>query len=130
LSTRETDLELKLQPAIRYLQKLGPLYLLLIFSHARWVLEADPQQGLQVGIWLKLLTNGLIRAVQIFTAEEVQLPRKEVADFLEDINLELCAGFIEHLIDEAKEADPYFHDRLADIYLKGSIDPMATEGKT
>ena len=50
LSIRETDLEVKLQPAIRYLQKLGPQYLPLIFSHARWVLEADPNQGLQVRI--------------------------------------------------------------------------------
>lgn len=48
LSAEETDLEDKLDPAIRYLQKLGPEYIDLIFESSRWVIEADHRLGLQV----------------------------------------------------------------------------------
>ncbi|KAF9509816.1 hypothetical protein BS47DRAFT_1411338 [Hydnum rufescens UP504] len=110
LSKEKVDLNDKLEPAIRYLQKLGPEHLPLIFNSAQWVIDADHGLGLQ-----------------IFTAEEVQLPRGRVADFLMGIDATLCIGFIENLIDELGETDSTFHDRLADLYLKGALDSRQTE---
>ena len=58
----------------------------------------------------------------------MQLPRGQVADFLVGISPMLCIGFLEHLIDETGEVDAAFHDRLADLYLKGTLDTRGTEG--
>lgn len=55
----------------------------------------------------------------MFTLEESRLPRTSVADFLETIDASLCTRYIEHLIDELRENDATFHDRLADLYLQG-----------
>lgn len=35
-------------PTVRYLQKLGPKHLQLIFDSSRWIFEEDPGRGLQV----------------------------------------------------------------------------------
>ena len=48
LSLEEDDLRDKLEPAIRYLQKLGPEHLELIFKNARWVIDVNHDMGLQV----------------------------------------------------------------------------------
>lgn len=48
LSLDEDDVRDKLEPAVRYLQRLGPEYLPLIFENARWVLDVDRTIGLQV----------------------------------------------------------------------------------
>lgn len=48
LSLDEDDVRDKLEPAVRYLQRLGPEYLPLIFENARWVLDVDRNMGLQV----------------------------------------------------------------------------------
>jgi hypothetical protein len=48
LSKEKANLNDKLEPAIRYLQKLGPEHLPLIFDSARWVIDADHELGLQV----------------------------------------------------------------------------------
>ena len=55
---------------------------------------------------------------QIFTSEEVVLPKQHVASFLESIDPKLCARFLEFLISEREEEDADFHDRLAGLYLK------------
>ncbi len=59
--------------------------------------------------------------MQIFTSEDVELPRKAVADYLEDINPNLCARYLEFLISERQEETPVFHDRLAELYLSTTI---------
>ncbi|KAF8311952.1 hypothetical protein DL93DRAFT_2060501 [Clavulina sp. PMI_390] len=109
LSLDEDDLLDKLGPAIRYLQKLGTEYLDLIFRSARWVIDVDAKMGLQ-----------------IFTAEDAQLPRDQVSDFLMKISPALCAGYMEYLIDETGEANTVFHDRLAELYLRAAQDGRAT----
>ena len=55
--------------------------------------------------------------LQIFTSEDVELPRQAVADFLDSIDRQICARYLEFLIDERKETDPGYHDRLAELYL-------------
>ncbi|KZV95384.1 hypothetical protein EXIGLDRAFT_739755 [Exidia glandulosa HHB12029] len=101
-STHETDPRDKLDPTIRYLQKLGPQETQTIFAWSRWLFDVDSRMALDV-----------------FTLEESRLPRASVADFLETIDASLCTRYIEHLINELRENDATFHDRLADLYLHG-----------
>jgi len=46
----EEDIEDKLDPSIRYLQKLGPEHIEQIFESARWIFETDKKMAFQVGI--------------------------------------------------------------------------------
>jgi hypothetical protein len=59
---------------------------------------------------------------QIFTAENHELPRQDVADFLEEIDPNLSIQYIEYLIDERKETGNVFHDQLAELYLHDALD--------
>jgi hypothetical protein len=57
------DIEEKLDPTIRYLQKLGPEHLDLIFEGSKWVFAADWQRALVVSI--SLLVGILLRACNV-----------------------------------------------------------------
>lgn len=48
MSDEETDPEEKLGDTVRYLQKLGPDHLDVIFQASKWVLEQDQRAGLEV----------------------------------------------------------------------------------
>ena len=50
LSENETDMEDKLDPSIRYLQKLGPEHVDQIFASSRWIFNLDPDMAFQVDI--------------------------------------------------------------------------------
>ncbi|KAF9007557.1 hypothetical protein BDQ17DRAFT_1350883 [Cyathus striatus] len=104
LSEKETDIELKLSPSISYLQKLGPEHIDQIFNSARWIFDQDVDM-----------------AFEIFTSEDVELPRQPVADFLESIDPRICARYLEYLIDERQEDSHEFHNRLAELYLKMTL---------
>jgi hypothetical protein len=47
LSTKENDEEEKLGPTVRYLQKLGPEYLQIIFESSKWVFDVNPNTAFQ-----------------------------------------------------------------------------------
>jgi hypothetical protein len=47
----------------------------------------------------------------------VELPRADVADYLEQIDPSICARYIMFLIEERGEVSSLFHDRLAELYL-------------
>ncbi|KAJ7039656.1 hypothetical protein C8F04DRAFT_1086112 [Mycena alexandri] len=104
LSEQETDMEDKLRPSIYYLQKLGPEHLDEIFASSRWIFEKDSSM-----------------AFQIFTSEDVELPRAAVANYLESIDPLLCIRYLEFLIEERREESTVFHDRLAELYLKMTL---------
>ncbi|KAI9061003.1 hypothetical protein FKP32DRAFT_1594678 [Trametes sanguinea] len=104
LSQKETDIRDKLTPIVNYLQRLGPENLDQIFEHSKWVFEQDPEI-----------------AFEIFTSEEVELPKGPVADFLERLDPAICARYIEYLISERGETSQEFHDRLAELYLRMTI---------
>ncbi|KAG8685272.1 Vacuolar morphogenesis protein 6 [Ceratobasidium sp. 394] len=104
LAQSETDPLDKYDPTIRYLQKLGPDYLDLIFKSARWIFKAKPDL-----------------AFNIFTAEEVELPRGPVADYLEGVDPLLAIKFIEYLFSECQEESHTFGDRLGELYLRSAV---------
>ncbi|TFY63425.1 hypothetical protein EVG20_g6316 [Dentipellis fragilis] len=105
LSDKETDMRDKLGPSISYLQRLGPEHLDQIFRSSRWVFEQEADM-----------------AFQIFTSEEVELPRQSVTNFLESVDPKISARYLEYLIEERNEGSYQFHDRLAELYLKMTID--------
>ncbi|QRV74951.1 vacuolar protein-sorting-associated protein 39 [Ceratobasidium sp. AG-Ba] len=104
LSQSEDDPLDKYEPTIRYLQKLGPEYQELVFQSARWIFEAKPDM-----------------AFDIFTTEEVELPRAAVADYLEGIDPMLGIRFIEYLFGERQEESLAFGDRLGELYLRSAV---------
>ncbi|KAJ6577458.1 hypothetical protein B0H19DRAFT_1120042 [Mycena capillaripes] len=112
LSEQETDMEDKLTPSIYYLQKLGPEHLDEIFASSRWIFEKDSSM-----------------AFQIFTSEDVELPRPAVADYLESIDPLLCIRYLEFLIEERREESTSFHDRLAELYLKMTLSAKKRNDK-
>ncbi|GLB44890.1 putative rab guanyl-nucleotide exchange factor [Lyophyllum shimeji] len=104
LGEKEDHLEDKLAPSIHYLQKLGPEHLQRIFESSRWIFATDPNMGFE-----------------IFTSEDVELPRQEVSDFLAGIDPKISARFLEYIIQERDEQTPAFHDRLAELYLNMTL---------
>jgi hypothetical protein len=124
-SKDEEDKLDKLDPTIRYLQKLGPKYTSLIFSEAKWVFKEDARMATRV------CTTGAVRRrrslltdvpyQKIFVADEPEveaLPRHEVAQYLEDLHKPACIQYLEHIINELGEAGPDFHDKLVELYLQ------------
>lgn len=59
---------------------------------------------------------------QIFTSEDIELPRQPVADYLEMIDPSICVRYVEFLIAERGEESPAFHDRLAELYLRMTVN--------
>ena len=51
----------------------------------------------------------------------MELPRPTVADYLEGIDPQICAHYLEYLIKERHEETPVFHDRLAELYLSMTL---------
>ena len=54
---------------------------------------------------------------QIFTSDDVDLPRGPVTDYLEIFDPQVATRYLEYLIDEKEERSVTFHDRLAELYL-------------
>lgn len=50
-------------------------------------------------------------------SDDVELPRGQVVDYLEKLDPQISARYIEYLIQEKQEDDGVFHDRLAELYL-------------
>ncbi|TFL04184.1 hypothetical protein BDV98DRAFT_591033 [Pterulicium gracile] len=105
LSEKESNPQDKVEPSIRYLQKLGPEHLDHIFETSRWVFAEDEDMGLE-----------------IYTSEELELPRDAVIDFLERMSKPICVRYIEFLIEECGEQTSAVHDRLASLYLSIVLD--------
>ncbi|CAK9785513.1 hypothetical protein CC85DRAFT_286680 [Cutaneotrichosporon oleaginosum] len=90
-------------PTVRYLQKLGPKHLQLIFDSSRWIFEEDPA-----------------RALHIFTADEPEvdaLPREKVVAFLEEVDWNGAIKYLEHVF-ELGDTSPELHDKLVELYMR------------
>ncbi|GAA5895940.1 Vam6p [Sporobolomyces salmoneus] len=106
MSDDEDDPEEKLGDTVRYLQKLGPDHLDVIFQASKWVFEQDKRAGLE-----------------IFVAdlEEVEsLPRHAVLAHLDAVDPEVCTKYLEHIVHDLGEQGSEFHEKLIELYL-GSV---------
>jgi hypothetical protein len=118
LAVKEDDPLDRFPPTIRYLQKLGPSELQLIFNSSKWIFNGDPKRALEVSC---LIPRQVKLTLQIFIADEPEveaLPRKDVMDFLAKTDLDSCIKYLEHIIDTLGETGADFHDRLAQLYLQ------------
>ena len=50
------------------------------------------------------------------------MPSRQVGEYLEKIDLALCARYIEFLIEERGEQSTAFHDWLAELYLRMAVN--------
>ncbi|CAH7687428.1 hypothetical protein BY996DRAFT_4635646 [Phakopsora pachyrhizi] len=118
----EEDLELKIDPTIRYLQKLGSDYLSLIFEASKWIFSTSSDSLPMTRVALEIFTADLS------TVES--LPRSEVVEFLERQSLIACLLYLEHLIHGLNDRTPTFHEKLIHVYIiefkrlrsKGDLD--------
>ncbi|KAH9823872.1 hypothetical protein DFH28DRAFT_1216235 [Melampsora americana] len=113
----EEDLEERIDPIIRYLQKLGPPHLQLIFNTSKWIFSI-----IQTNQPLNLtLDNSLIRkSIEIFTADlstVESLPKQEIINFLEIQNPLSCRIYLEYLIYELNENLIEIHEKLIHFYI-------------
>ena len=125
MSENETDVEDKIRPSVSYVQNLGPEYLDQIFETTKWIHQHKPDAVFDVNPLLMMSASlgcADLFFFQIFTAEVVELPRSKVADFLEELDPDLCARYLEYLIGEREESSTLFHDRLAELYLDMALD--------
>ncbi|GEM08903.1 rab guanyl-nucleotide exchange factor [Rhodotorula toruloides] len=101
MSEDEEDPKEKVEPTVRYLQKLGPTHLAVILDASRWVFKQDVESGLQ-----------------IFCAdfEEVEsLPRHAVMAHLADVERDVCIKYLEHIIRQLDEQGADFHEKLIEL---------------
>ncbi|EPQ27516.1 uncharacterized protein PFL1_05054 [Pseudozyma flocculosa PF-1] len=103
-SEDEDDDEEKVGPTIRYLQNLGPEFIETILDASHWVLERDPKLGMEI--------------FMADTGKVASLPRSDVVADLERFDEDLCATYLEHIINVLDEGDPEFHDKLIRLYLR------------
>ncbi|KAF2005084.1 hypothetical protein P154DRAFT_457631 [Amniculicola lignicola CBS 123094] len=92
------------QRTVGYLQQLPPEMIDLILEFAEWPLRTDPKLGMEV-----FLAD---------TENAETLPRQQVLDFLQGIDLKLAVRYLEHVIEELNELAPDFHQRLIDLFLE------------
>ena len=112
----------KLGPSITYLQRLSPEYLDTIFQYSKWILNENSEMALEVSSVVNIFYTTLLIRRKIFTSEEVELPPQQVANFLESVNRKFCARYLEFLIEERHEESYIYHDRLAELYLRMTVD--------
>ncbi|EXX74415.1 Vam6p [Rhizophagus irregularis DAOM 197198w] len=86
-----------------YLQKLGPENFDLILEFATWVLQTNPDEGMEIFIGDH--------------PEVDNLPRNKVLEYLEGFSYDLCIKYLEHIIYVLKDPTPDFHNKLIFKYL-------------
>lgn len=115
----EEDLEERIDPTIRYLQKLGPNHLHLIFNTSQWIFSIiKPFSSTSITTTTNKLLN---KSLEIFTADlstVESLPKKEVMKFLEGVDLLACRIYLEFLVnDEIGENRTEIHEKLIHLYI-------------
>ncbi|KAL4237859.1 Vam6/Vps39-like protein [Mactra antiquata] len=89
-----------IQPTIKLLQELGKDHIKLILEFSEWVLKEDPYEG-----------------IKIFTRESPsvkELPRDEIAKFIQSVSPLVLVEYLEHLIYEWKDDTDTLHVMLID----------------
>lgn len=92
------------QRTVGYLQQLPPEMIDLILEFAEWPLRTDAKLGMDV-----FLAD---------TENAETLPREQVLEFLQRIDLKLAVKYLEHVIEELNDLNPDFHQRLVDLFLE------------
>ena len=97
----QSDTAARVGPTVQYLQELGDEDMRLLLDTAHWVLREHRELGLS-----------------IFTADVGRvntLPHLDVVADLEAFDPDVCAAYLEHLID-ADDGEPVLHTKLGTLY--------------
>ncbi|GES94690.1 vam6/Vps39-like protein [Rhizophagus clarus] len=97
---------------VYYLQKLGPEHFDLILEFATWVLQTNPDEGMEIFIG--------------DDPEVENLPRDKVLEYLEGFSYDLSVKYLEHIIYILKDPTPEFHNKLIFKYL-GNIQKLESQ---
>ncbi len=100
----ESDMEEKVGPTVRYLQNLDAEHIDTILEASHWVLEEDPDVGLE-----------------IFTADTGKVssfPRLRVVEDLESFAPSFCIKYLEFIISTYGESEPALHETLIFLWLR------------
>lgn len=89
---------------VAYLRQLPPELIDLILEFVLWPIQESPDMGMDVFL------------ADSDNAE--RLPRKQVLEFLTDIDPDLAARYLEHIIHELGDEDADFHQQLVDVYVR------------
>ncbi|KAL1915253.1 uncharacterized protein VTP21DRAFT_7529 [Calcarisporiella thermophila] len=103
-------------PTVSYLQRLDSEHLDLILEYSTWVLEVDPENGMQI-------------FMDEYPGVE-ELPRERVLEHLETFSLDLSIQYLEYIIHNLGDETPDLHNRLISSYLAkmqehGELDGQA-----
>jgi tetratricopeptide (TPR) repeat protein len=104
------------QRTVGYLQQLPPEMIDLVLEFVEWPLRTDPDLGMEV-----FLAD---------TENAENLPRQQVLDFLQQVDLKLSVRYLEHIIEELNDQTPDYHQRLVDLFLerlKGGHDEFEND---
>jgi hypothetical protein len=88
----------------------------LVLEFVEWPLRTDPDLGMEV-----FLAD---------TENAENLPRQQVLDFLQQVDLKLSVRYLEHIIEELNDQTPDYHQRLVDLFLerlKGGHDEFEND---
>ncbi|CAB4053943.1 VPS39 [Lepeophtheirus salmonis] len=113
VASEDSNLLKNIQDIVIYLQGLGSAYLELIFEFAEDIIRSNPDEGIDI----------FIEDV----CEVENLPRREVYDFLVQLNSKCAIKYLEHIIKAWKETSIYFHNQLVSQYTKLLQDPNFSE---
>jgi Vam6/Vps39-like protein vacuolar protein sorting-associated protein 39 len=89
---------------VAYIQHLSPEYIDLILEFAEWPIREDPELGMDI-----FLAD---------TENAETLPRHQVVEFLEKIDVALAIRYLEHVVDELNDLSPDLHQMLLQLYLE------------
>lgn len=132
MSEDQIDADDKVEPTVRYLQKLGSNHLDLIFDASKWVFDVDRKLGLQVRALQPSFACLSSLSAQVFVAdyEEVEsLPRHAVMRHLDGIGADVCRDYLEYIIHTLGEDGPEFHEKLIELYLARVREEKSDENK-
>ncbi|CAG9762236.1 unnamed protein product [Ceutorhynchus assimilis] len=102
LQTEKSLEEDSIKKTIKYLQKLGSENMGLVLEFSEWVLNKEPEKG------LKIFTEDLV--------EVENLPRPRILDTLLKDHQNLAIPYLEHIIHNWKDQNPFFHNALIHQY--------------
>jgi len=88
---------------VGYLQNLPPAKIDLILEFAEWPVREDPELGMEIFV--------------ADTENAETLPRHQVLEFLEKIDITLAVQYLEHVIGELNDTTPDLHYKLLLLYL-------------
>ncbi|EGG11705.1 uncharacterized protein MELLADRAFT_90899 [Melampsora larici-populina 98AG31] len=112
----EEDLEERIDPTIRYLQKLGSDHLSLIFNTSKWIFSM-----IKTSTSTTTRDDRLIKkSLEIFTEDlstVESLPKKEVIKFLESEDFKICRVYVEFLVYELCLESIEIHEKLIHLYI-------------